>query len=160
MANDVISNDYGETEVISSDSGDTETVDVAKLPPNAPLDFGTLNKIATNLPALSTVPTEPNEGWVYLDDGSNTLSGNLALRIYWNGDWQAVGKGAGEDKTYIHSQDSASDTWDVTHGLNKKPSVTVVDSAETVVLGDVEYVDNNEVKIYFDSQFSGKAYFN
>ena len=149
MANDVISNDYGET----------ETADVAKLPPNAPLDFGTLNKIATNLPALSTVPIEPNEGWVYLDDGSNTPSGSLALRIYWNGNWQAIGQATG-DKDYVHTQSTASDTWTVNHDLGKKPSVTVVDSAETVVLGDVEYVDNDNVKIYFENQFSGKAYFN
>ena len=149
MANDVISNDYG----------DTEMADVAKLPPNAPLDFGELNKIATDLPPLSTAPDSPNEGWVYLDDGANTPSGSLALRIYWDGSWQTIGQATG-DKDYVHTQSTASDTWTVNHGLGKKPSVTVVDSAESVVLGDVEYIDNDNVKIYFDSGFSGKAYFN
>lgn len=150
MATDVISNDYG----------DTETADVAKLPPNAPLDFGTLNKMATNLPALSSEPTSPSNGWVYMDDGTNTPSGNLSLRIYWNGSWQTVGKGGGEDKTYVHSQDSASDTWNITHGLSKYPAVTVIDSTNKVVVGEVEYIDTNNCKIYFENQFSGKAYFN
>lgn len=140
--------------------GGTDVGDVAKLPPNAPLDFGTLNKMATNLPALSSEPSDPDEGWVYLDDGTNTPSGNLALRIYWNGSWQTVGKGAGEDKTYVHSQDSASNTWNITHGLSKHPSVTVIDSSNKVVIGEVEYIDKNNVKIYFENQFSGKAYFN
>ena len=147
------------TDVISNDYGDTETADVAKIPPNAPLDFGTLNKVAIDLPALSTEPTEPNEGWVYLDNGTNTSSGELALRIYQDGNWQTIGQTT-EDKDYVHTQSTASDTWTVNHELDKKPSVTVVDSAETVVLGETEYIDNNNVKIYFDSQFSGKAYLN
>ena len=157
---DAINNDYNDGTGVESvyDDG-TELEGVAKIPPNAPLDFGTLNKVATNIPALSTEPTEPNEGWVYLDDGTNTPSGRLALRIYWEEKWQTVGEATG-DKDYVHTQNTASDTWTVNHDLDKKPSVTVVDSAETVVLGDVEYVDNDNVKIYFNSQFSGKAYFN
>jgi len=139
--------------------GDTDVVDVAKIPPNAPLDFGELNKIAIDLPPLSTAPDNPNEGWVYLDDGTNTPSGSLALRIYWDEKWQTVGQATG-DKDYIHTQSTASDAWVVNHELNKKPSVTVVDSANNVVLGDIEYIDNDNVRITFNSQFSGKAYLN
>ena len=139
--------------------GDTDVVDVAKIPPNAPLDFGELNKVATDLPALSTEPTEPNEGWVYLDDGTNASSGELALRIYRDGEWQTVGETT-EDKDYVYTQSTASDAWVVNHELNKKPSVTVVDSANNVVLGDIEYIDDDSVRITFNSQFTGKAYFN
>lgn len=64
------------------------------------------------------------------------------------------------DKNYVHTQQSVSTTWSVTHNLEKRPSVTVVDSADNVVIGDVEYVDNNNVTITFASAFSGKAYFN
>jgi hypothetical protein len=48
----------------------------------------------------------------------------------------------------------------VNHGLNKKPAVSVVDSAENVVFGEVEYIDDNNVRITFSGAFSGKAYFN
>lgn len=64
------------------------------------------------------------------------------------------------DKTYVHTQNVVSDIWTVTHNLNKRPSVTVVDSAESVVEGDIQYVDNNSVVLTFSGAFSGKAYFN
>lgn len=53
-----------------------------------------------------------------------------------------------------------SDTWTVTHNLNKFPSVTVVDSAGSWVIGAVAYVDLNTVRITFSSSFSGRAFFN
>ena len=64
------------------------------------------------------------------------------------------------DKTYTHNQGSASATWSITHNLNKMPSVTVVDSADNVVVGEIEYNDNNSVTITFSGAFSGKAYLN
>jgi hypothetical protein len=67
---------------------------------------------------------------------------------------------AEEDKSFTHTQGVASATWAITHNLNKKPSVTVVDSADNVVVGDIEYNDNNSVTITFSGAFSGKAYLN
>jgi hypothetical protein len=64
------------------------------------------------------------------------------------------------DKTYNYSQNVPSSVWNVNHGLNKRPSVSVVDSAENVVFGDVEYIDDNNIRITFSGAFSGKAYFN
>lgn len=66
----------------------------------------------------------------------------------------------GGDKHYTHVQRVASDVWVVTHNLNKYPSITVVDSAETVVIGDAEYLDLNTVRLTFIGAFAGKAYFN
>lgn len=64
------------------------------------------------------------------------------------------------DKHYTHEQAVVSDTWIVTHNLNKKPSIEVVDSADNVVTGDYEYNDLNTVTLRFNGAFSGKAYFN
>jgi hypothetical protein len=64
------------------------------------------------------------------------------------------------DKTYNYSQNVPASVWNVNHGLNKKPSVSVVDSAENVVFGEVEYIDDNNVRLTFSGAFSGKAYFN
>lgn len=64
------------------------------------------------------------------------------------------------DKHYVHNQVSAQSTWVVQHNLNKKPSVTVVDSSENVVIGDIEYVNNNQLNITFNGALSGKAYIN
>ncbi len=63
-------------------------------------------------------------------------------------------------ETYIHTQNAAASTWTVTHNLSKFPSVSVVDSGGTVVIGDVTYVDSNTLTIDFSAIFSGKAYLN
>jgi hypothetical protein len=62
--------------------------------------------------------------------------------------------------TYTYSQITSSATWIITHNLNKRPSITVVDSAGTVVVGEIEYISNNEVKLTFKGGFSGTAYLN
>jgi len=70
------------------------------------------------------------------------------------------------DKTFIHNQAIPSTTWGdgnpkmVNHGLNKFPSITVVDTANSVAVGDYTYVDNNNVILEFSAPFAGKAYFN
>lgn len=62
--------------------------------------------------------------------------------------------------TYMHRQDASSDTWNVNHNLNKYPSVSVVDSGDNVVYGDVTYIDKNNLQIKFSTSFGGKAYLN
>ena len=64
------------------------------------------------------------------------------------------------DKHYAFNQASPSASWTINHGLNKFPSATVVDSAGTQVLGDVQHIDNDNLTITFVNQFSGKAYLN
>lgn len=64
------------------------------------------------------------------------------------------------DKTLVFVQDEASDTWTIEHNLEKFPSVTVVDSANDVVVGDIEYVDENNLVLKFSGPFSGKAFLN
>lgn len=64
------------------------------------------------------------------------------------------------DKTYRHVQTSASSVWNITHGLNKRAAVTVVDSGGSEVEGDVLYVNDNEIQLLFSAAFSGEAYFN
>lgn len=73
---------------------------------------------------------------------------------------EIAGLKGGGDKNYVHLQPVPSDTWAVSHNLGKKPSVMVVDSADDVVYGDINYVDDNNVIITFNGAFSGKAYFN
>lgn len=66
----------------------------------------------------------------------------------------------GGDKTYIHKQVIASNTWEITHNLYKYPSVSVVDTGGNVVIGDVEYTSLNTLVIKFTAPFSGTAYLN
>lgn len=64
------------------------------------------------------------------------------------------------DKSFIYSQLSASKEWNINHNLNKYPSVTVTDSSGNIVIGDITYIDKNNLIINFSSEFSGKAYLN
>lgn len=65
-----------------------------------------------------------------------------------------------QDATYVHNQQVASLEWVITHNLNKYPAVTVVDSGENVVIGEIQYINSNSVKISFSAEFAGKAYLN
>jgi hypothetical protein len=68
-------------------------------------------------------------------------------------------KGGG-DKNYVHVQNTPSATWTASHNLGKKPAVVVVDSADEVVYGEINYTDDNTVTLTFVGAFSGRAYFN
>ena len=65
-----------------------------------------------------------------------------------------------EDKTFVFSQAVPSLQWTVQHNLEKFPSITVIDSGNTVVIGKYTYIDNNNVILNFSALFAGKAYLN
>lgn len=76
---------------------------------------------------------------------------------------QLVGTASGsawQDRTYRHVQGVAATVWTITHNLACRPSVTVVDSAGTLVIGQVEYLDDNNVRLTFSAAFGGEAYLN
>lgn len=61
------------------------------------------------------------------------------------------------DKHFVHLQGPASNLWTVTHNLNKKPSVTIIDSSGNMVVGKLVYVNLNVLTIQFISPISGEA---
>lgn len=64
------------------------------------------------------------------------------------------------DAYFVFRQMQASDAWMIRHTLKKHPAVTVVDSAGSMVLGDVDYLDDLTLQIRFSAPFSGAAYLN
>ena len=65
------------------------------------------------------------------------------------------------DKTFNFTQGSPSATWTINHNLEKFPSVSVVDTGDNSVLGgQVDYIDNNNLTITFGAGFAGKAFLN
>ena len=63
-----------------------------------------------------------------------------------------------EATRHVHAQSSAATTWTITHTLGGRPSVTVVDSTGTTVVGDVQYNSDTQVTLTFSAAFSGSAY--
>ena len=64
------------------------------------------------------------------------------------------------DKFFLFKQMESKDEWIINHKLKKYPSVTIIDSAGTNVIGEVTYLDENNLKINFSSIMSGKAFLN
>ncbi|MEI6796807.1 MAG: hypothetical protein WCK39_08070 [Methanomassiliicoccales archaeon] len=64
------------------------------------------------------------------------------------------------DAYYVHDQNEPAEVWIITHPLSKQPSVTIVDSAGTVVHGMIEYLDDSRIRVTFTGGFSGRAFLN
>jgi hypothetical protein len=60
--------------------------------------------------------------------------------------------------SHIHTQSVSSATWTINHNLGFYPAVSVVDSGENVVIGDVTYISTNTLSVSFNASFGGKAY--
>ncbi len=66
----------------------------------------------------------------------------------------------GFDSHFEFIQGVPATTWDITHNLDKFPSITVVDTADTTVIGSYEYVTKDRVVLNFSDAFAGKAFLN
>ena len=62
--------------------------------------------------------------------------------------------------SHIHNQTVSSSVWSITHNLNKYPSVSVVDSSNEEVIGEVQHTNSNSLTVKFSAPFSGKAFLN
>ena len=85
-------------------------------------------------------------------------NGNLAnTKLYYI---EASAIGVASDKNFVFNQAVPSTTWAITHNLNKFPSVSVVDTANTQVFTIADYIDTNTLTLTFSAAFAGKAYLN
>jgi len=84
-------------------------------------------------------------------------NGNLDLNKFYD---FAVFTLSSPDKTFEFTQGVPALVWTIQHNLNKFPSVSVVDTANTVVNSQVDYIDENNITINNTAQFAGKAYLN
>lgn len=87
----------------------------------------------------------------------DSISGNIS-----EGDSFGISLADGktEDKHFTHIQNLASDYWKITHNMNKYPSVTVLDSAGSIIICEIEYIDTNNIALIMSAPFSGVAYLN
>lgn len=58
---------------------------------------------------------------------------------------------------YRHNQAAPATVWNINHNLGFYPAVSTQDSAGTVVYGDVEYIDSNNVTVTFEAAMGGYA---
>jgi hypothetical protein len=81
-----------------------------------------------------------------------TSQGQLASQV------AALESIPGPANTFFNfTQLTPSATWTITHSLGRYPAITVVDSAGTVVEGEIDYVSDSQVIVTFSAAFSGQA---
>ena len=85
-------------------------------------------------------------------------NGNVSDLLYY--DFAVFQLSSQQSPTFTFNQIVASTTWIINHNLGKFPSITVIDTAGTVVTGEYTYTDNNNVTLTFSAGFAGKAYLN
>jgi hypothetical protein len=89
---------------------------------------------------------------------TNLVSKDISVDVILTGGIVQI-SGSG-DKNFVFNQSSASSTWTINHTLDKFPAVEVVNSANTIVIGDITYNSTSQITITFTAAFSGKAYLN
>lgn len=61
---------------------------------------------------------------------------------------------------YVYVQGPAANVWNINHNMGRFPAVTVVDSAGSMIMGELQYTDLNNLILTFINPFGGKAYLN
>lgn len=110
-------------------------------------------------PGVLTGPGLPDandgfDGDIWIDTNTGTFYGPKT-----SGAWPAAPLFlAGTTLRHIHSQPIPSTVWNVSHLLGGYPSVTIVDTAGTVVYGEISYSSTTDVVLSFSAAFAGYAY--
>jgi hypothetical protein len=114
------------------------------------------------MPKISSYTTDnnvtANDSWIG-SDGDNSL----VTKNFTPGGIATYIANAGlidVDKRHVYSQITAESVWAIPHNLAKYPSVTIIDSNGFTVVGDINYVNVNNVTLTFSESFSGVAYLN
>jgi len=103
----------------------------------------------------------------YTDGGSFADSYTLAL-TYLGGNGSITGDlyydfaefSLPSTETFTFTQAVPAAVWTINHTLNKHPSISVVSTANQVVVGDASYTSTTQIVITFAAAFAGKAYLN
>lgn len=80
-----------------------------------------------------------------------------SLRVVTVGYVGPPGQPGAAGDSLVWNQAVVSDEWEIQHDLGYLPNVTIFDSADTEVEGDVIHVDINNLTVTFSAPFSGYA---
>lgn len=148
----------GEDRMIVSDMADSKRTKQVKL-----TDLKTL--VNTTYTLTSTVDAVNNIADIDLtdSDGAKTtvkLKGGTGITLTQPASNEITIASLNDDANFVFTQGIPSATWNITHNLGKFPSVSVADTANQLMYGDTEYINENSLTITFSAPFSGKAYLN
>lgn len=121
------------------------------------------NNFATYV--ISNISSGLNENFATFTVSYIEGSGSLIIGKHYAISHLAA-KGA-NDKNYVFPTDGVSyhsfsggSSFTITHSLNKYPSVTVIDSAGSEVIGDIQHTSKNSFNITFNANQSARVFVN
>jgi hypothetical protein len=59
---------------------------------------------------------------------------------------------------YHHTQSVSSNTWEIEHSLGFYPNITTMDSAGTLVEGELQHLTKYRLRVIFSAPISGQAF--
>lgn len=77
----------------------------------------------------------------------------------FNASWKELTFSSSGSFTYVHDYINSIEII-VNHNMDKYPSVTIVDTADTIYDGEVEYINRNSVKVTLAIPMSGRIFCN
>lgn len=134
------------------------------------ISSATINGASASVTA--TAESLPNKANIILQNGGNFFRSDDAFSIAYTpavaGNWSstptnvldAIDTLAAAATTRVVPITNASTIWNVTHNLNKYPSVTTIDSSGNTIYGDVQYTSLNALSISFSAALQGSVYLN
>lgn len=63
-----------------------------------------------------------------------------------------------QNNSFLFTQATPSTQWVINHNMGMVPNVTTEDTQGNDIVGIIEVVDSNNIKIYFNQPVAGKAY--
>ena len=144
----------GEDRMIVSDMADSKRTKQVKL-----TDLKTL--VNTTYTLTSTVDAINNIADIDLtdSDGAKTtvkLKGGTGITLTQPASNEITIASLNDDANFVFTQGIPSATWNITHNLGKFPSVSVADTANQLMYGDTEYINENSLTITFSAPFRGR----
>ena len=119
------------------------------------IDTSDLNKYGVY--TVTAVAADDNNSGLY-DLTLVYVSGNGSFVV--NNFYSILLYSGAQDKDFTFTQSSAATTWNVTHNLNKFPSVTITLADGQHVIAEVTHNNKNNLTITFSGDNSGAAYMN
>ena len=131
-------------------NNDCTTVTVNKKYKTVTVNKPTSNVLEVHDAGVAGPPNTLTIGTVAVGNASASITGTAPNQVL-NLVYPAASR-------HVHIQGTPSTTWTITHSLGGYPSVMVVDSANTVVYGEINYLSTTQVVVNFSVAFSGSAY--
>jgi len=101
----------------------------------------------------------PSMGMNYMGGGSQ---GNNVIEINSGGCITRINLNPAitinQNSSFVYTQQTAGTVWDIQHNMNMIPNVRTEDTQGNDIVGVIDIVDNNRLKIYFNQAVAGKAY--